>query len=195
MKKTFYSILSFFILLIATPVFAIDYPTIKQGLWKMTASGDGHPGGSVQVCMGDKASLGDIVNRAKKMGQGMCEEAKIQKVGDSYVTKNQCDFGIAKASIESVASGDFNSEYTIKTKSIVSNINTADRISNSLSHSKYLGACTKGMKAGDMIMPDGKKINVDEETEKAMKSMKKMDPKKLREMKARLEKMQEGISK
>ncbi len=189
MKKVFYSISPFFILLLATPVFALDYPAIKQGLWKMTTTGDGQPGGSAQFCMGDKASLDDIVNRTKKMMQGMCGEAEIKKVGNTYVTKNECDFGISKVLVESVSSGDFNSEYTVKTKSTTSHVTTGSKTSNSVNHSKYLGDCLSGMKAGDMIMPDGQKVNVDEMTKNAMERMKKIDPEKLEEMRKYLEKL------
>ena len=180
----------FFTVLFSTNVFALDLPDIKPGLWENTTK-DERGADSSKFCMGDKTNLKDIADQSKKMTQGMCGEGQIEKVGKTYVTKNECNFGVSKISIESVASGNFSSEYTVKTKSSIDHVSLGKKTSTSTSTSKYLGACPSDMRVGDMILSDGRKVNVNDMMKEAVERSKKIDPKKIEEMKRRLEKLKQ----
>ena len=137
------------------------------------------------------ANLRDIVDKTKQMTQGMCSEVELKKVGDTYVTKSDCDFGVSKISMETVTSGDFSSEYTVKINSKTSHITLGDKSSSSVNKSKYIGACPKGMRDGDMILPDGSKFNSSDMMKEEFEKSKQMDPKQMEEMRKQLEKLRE----
>jgi hypothetical protein len=148
--------------LIATPALAQDMPSRKAGLWEMTMTLEGRsmPPQTMQQCIDastDKAM--------QDMSQGMrgqtCSKREMNKVGNTIVFDSVCSVGAGTATSHGVVSGDFNSAYTVKINSKRAggppNIPTETNMSIA---AKWLGACKADQKPGDIIMANGRKMNV-----------------------------------
>jgi len=148
------------------PAAALDLPARKAGLWevKMAFEGRNLPPQVMQQCI-DAATDKMMSAFGGNMRQDMCSKQDVQKVGNTLVVDSVCQFGGTTMTSHAVVSGDFNSSYTVK----VSSTRTggpaipgapADGKSNMTIEAKWLSACKSDQKPGDMIMADGRKINI-----------------------------------
>ena len=149
-----------------SPAGALDLPARKAGLWevKMAFEGRNLPPQVVQQCI-DAASDKMMSAFGGNLRQDMCSKQDVQKVGNTLVVDSVCQIGGMTMTSHGVVSGDFNSSYTVK----VSSTRTggpaisgapADGKSNTTIEAKWLSACKPDQKPGDMIMADGRKINI-----------------------------------
>src|SRR5215470_12775001 len=148
------------------PAGALDLPARKAGLWevKMAFEGRNLPPQVMQQCI-DAATDKMMSAFGSNLRQDMCSKQDVQKVGNTLVVDSVCQIGGATTTSHAVVSGDFNSGYSVK----VSSTRTggpaipgapADGKSNMTIEAKWLSACKPDQKAGDMIMADGRKINI-----------------------------------
>ena len=96
---------------------ADELPIRKAGLWEMRMVRNGSSSETtVQQCT-DEASDRELVTTFSPMSKEICSKKDIQKTATGYVSDSVC--GAASVSITSHAeiTGDFNSAYTIKSKS------------------------------------------------------------------------------
>jgi hypothetical protein len=99
------------------------------------------------------------------MAAGMCSQQDIRKVGATIVINATCQIGPMKSVSQSVISGDFNSHYTVKTTSKVEGVPKAAQGmagGTSTVEARWLGACKPDQRPGDIIMADGRKMNIKE---------------------------------
>ena len=149
----------------ATPAAAQDLPPRKAGLWevKMTTEGHNMPPNTSEHCIDaetDKlmSSMGDNVR------QDMCSKRDVKKVGNTIVVDSVCKFGPMTITSQSVASGDFNSAYSVKVTTkreggpVIPGM-PADGKSSMSIDAKWMGACKADQKPGDMITA-GRKFNI-----------------------------------
>ena len=149
----------------AAPAAAQDLPPRKAGLWeiKMTTEGHNMPANTSEHCIDaetDKlmSSMGD------NMRQDMCSKRDVKKVGNTIVVDAVCKFGPMTITSQSVASGDFNSAYSVKVTTkreggpVIPGM-PADGKSSMSIDAKWMGACKADQKPGDMIMA-GRKFNI-----------------------------------
>ncbi len=150
----------------AAPAAALDLPARKAGLWelKMTFEGRNTPPQVSQHCIDAETDklLSSIGNNAR---DDKCQKQDMQKVGGTIVIDSVCKFGQSTTTSHSVISGDFNSGYTVKTTSKREGGPSipglpSDGTSNMTIEAKWTGACQADQKPGDMMMPNGMKMNI-----------------------------------
>jgi hypothetical protein len=111
------------------------------------------------------------------MAKDMCSKQDIQKTATGYVTDSVCAVGGMSITSHSDITGDFNSAYTVKSKSHnEGGSSNLPRDSTTTIEAKWLGACKPDQKAGDIVMPGGVKMNV-KDMEKLKALMPKQPPK------------------
>jgi hypothetical protein len=185
---------------LTTNLIADEFPSIKQGLWvSEVSSGMDNSKMTIKQCVGDSESIKDMFESSKENLQGTCSEFKTETSGSSYISSVTCDLGISKMKSISTASGDFSKEYTVTTKTIMTPAIGGLNGDTSVVTSKYLGDCEAGMKPGDMITPDGKKMNINEMSEKVGKNAdqlkklqdlgKNFDPKAMEQIQKQMQEM------
>ena len=166
MRRSLHAVSIAALSVLVTPAGALDLPARKAGLWeiKMTFESRNLPPQVVQQCI-DAATDKMMNSIGGEMRQGMCSKQDMQKVGNTLVVDSVCQIGGMTMTSHGVVSGDFDSSYTVK----VSSTRTggpaipggpADGKSNTTIEAKWLSACKPDQKPGDMIMADGRKINI-----------------------------------
>jgi uncharacterized protein DUF3617 len=153
-------------MLASVPADALDLPARKVGLWevKMAFEGRNLPSQVVQQCI-DAATDKMMGAFGSNLSQGMCSKQDVQKVGNTLVIDSVCEIAGMKTTSHGVVSGDFNSNYTVKMTSTRTGGPAipgmpADGKSDMTIEAKWISACKPDQKPGDMIMADGRKINI-----------------------------------
>jgi len=175
-------------------------PNIREGLWESTVDTDGS--GKLQKikqCFGDHESVKSLFEQNKKMMQGTCGTMNVVATGNKYTSNVSCDLGISKLSIKSVVQGDFQKEYTVTSHTSFNPPMMGQKGNVTTAKASYLGDCPSGIKPGDVVMADGKKINMNEMAEKsaefskqnkeALDSIKDIDPKMMQQMQEMMKSM------
>jgi hypothetical protein len=141
---------------------AVEMPLRKAGLWemKMMRTGSPLPEMTMQHCTDaatDKAMSGAISPASKEI----CSKQDIQKTATGYVSDSVCGAAGVSVTSHSEITGDFNSAYTVKTTSHSERgANGAPRDTTMTIEAKWLGACKADQKPGDIVMPGGMKMNI-----------------------------------
>ena len=147
---------------IAAHAAQIDLPARKPGLWQMKLTpktAGAAPQMTTQLCL-DAAT--DKALMAK--GMAMSPTCAMQQSRDSngnMVFDATCDLGGRKTKTHGVISGDFQSHYSLDIVSDSEGGNPAlPKHTELTQEATWIGACTAGMKPGDMVMPGGRTINL-----------------------------------
>ena len=149
----------------ASPAAALDLPARKVGLWelKMAFEGGNMPPQTMQQCI-DAATDKMMNSIGGSMRQEMCSKEDMQKVGNTIVVDSVCQLGPMTMTSHAVITGDFNSAYTVKVTSRRSGgpaiPGMADGSSNMTMDAKWLSTCKPDQRPGDIIMADGRKMNI-----------------------------------
>jgi hypothetical protein len=149
-----------------TPALALDLPARKVGLWEIKLNFEGRniPPQTMQQCI--DAETDKLMNSVGgNMGREMCSKQDMQRVGNTIVVDSVCQVGPMTLTSHAVVTGDFNSAYTVKVTSKrtggPSTPNApADGTSNMTLEAKWQSACKADQRPGDIIMADGRKINI-----------------------------------
>lgn len=156
---------------IATPAFALDFPSRKPGLWEIqtgdgTAKGPGNGPGNgpagghtMQQCI-DAASDKALRDMGQGMGKDMCSKQELRADGGKLVMDSVCKIGNTTATSHAVMSGDFSSAYRMESKSSYSPPLMGRAEGTSVMEAKWIGPCKADQKPGDMVMSNGMKMNV-----------------------------------
>jgi hypothetical protein len=144
---------------------AEDMPSRKPGLWEssMKSTDARFPGTVMKQCVDaetDKAALMGVTS-------GMCDLKWKRITSDRIETETTCKMGPVAASGKAVIVGDFNSNIHVEstTTTIASGegmpagapkLDIPPVTQTLVIDAKWLGPCEAGQKPGDIIMPDGK---------------------------------------
>ena len=140
---------------------ALDLPKRKSGLWEMTMIGDqtnGQPQ-TVTTCVEQKNDTGLSSSFGDKIPKN-CKAPTMKKSAGTYVITSACKFTDSNVSTVAVLSGDMKTAYQIDRTSTYTPPNKGRKESKQSITGKWLGACKADQRPGDMIMPDGSKINI-----------------------------------
>ncbi|TMI99958.1 MAG: DUF3617 family protein [Alphaproteobacteria bacterium] len=153
---------------VATSAFAQDMPSRKAGLWEMTMTyeGRGAPPQTMQQCIDAATDKAMQDMSAGPRGQS-CSKRETKKVGNTIVFDTVCSTGTGTMTSHGVASGDFNSAYTVKINAKREGgpaIPNMPPETNMTVESKWLGPCKADQKPGDIIMANGLKMNINDRT-------------------------------
>lgn len=149
--------------LAAGPAFAIDYPARKPGLWEIQTGelqgANGKGPGAIQQCI-DAASDKAMRDMGQGMGKEMCSKQEMKLEGGKMVVDSVCKFGTTTATTHGVMSGDFNTAYRMESKSTYSPPLMGRAEGSHVMEARWLGPCKADQKPGDMVMPNGMKMNM-----------------------------------
>jgi hypothetical protein len=136
--------------------FASDLPTRKAGLWQIdTVVTSGHTV-SMKQCIDAKTDQ-VMQSRFASLPQRSCSKHDVQKSADTITIDSVCTIAGRTTTSHNVITGSFDSAYTMVLTSEVKGIPTPRRITMS---AKWLGPCAAGQKPGDMVLPNGKTVNI-----------------------------------
>jgi hypothetical protein len=140
--------------LLSVPLSAADLPEIKVGLWSVDSSeGGADPIRSSLVCMNTAVMQELMKEAARSLPAGKCQSA-IDKDRSSYVEKTDCSLRRGELHIKSVATFTGNRKFHIHSE------RTGLTTATMLIDGKYVSACPTAMEVGDVVAPNGGKINV-----------------------------------
>jgi len=150
-------------LLLATAVAsAVELPTRKAGLWEMkiVKTGSKLPDMTMQHCT-DPATDKDMSNSVSPLAKQICSKQDVAKTATGYVTDSVCTVAGTAMTTHAEIVGDFNSGYTVTSKSHMDKGPTGTPLDTVTTiEAKWLGDCKPDQKPGDILMPGGFKLNV-----------------------------------
>ena len=139
---------------------AQDFPARRPGLWEINMMNDGKPGVVAKHCVDEKTD-----QAMQKMAQTIgaeCSQSGLKRDGDAIVSSSVCKFGDNTISSKSRTTGDFKSTIRTEVDSQYSPPLAGKATGKVIIEAKWSGACPATMKAGDMEMPGGMKVNVNQ---------------------------------
>ncbi len=120
----------------------VEPPHRKPGMWEQTLELPGNKPMTMQMCI-DEETEKQYSAMGKKPG---CTQ-EFQKIPDGYSFKGTCEGKMASGT----AIGDFDKAIKVEVDSEGTHMT---------SNLKYLGPCPADRKAGDVVMPGGRVVNV-----------------------------------
>ena len=151
--------------LILTAAFAQaqEAPKRKSGLWELKRTSTITHGQTrvYQMCI-DQASDNAFHQLAEGMQSERCKAGTPQRDGGKLVIDATCEIGnteVSTATTHAVVTGSFDSAYKIESKSTFNPPLRGKTESTSVMEAKWTGPCKSDMRAGDVIMPNGMKVN------------------------------------
>lgn len=153
---------------------AIDMPNRKPGLWdvKIVSADARMPPQTIQQCT-DANTDAEMRTTFSPMAKDMCSQQDMKKTATGYSIDATCSFHGISSTSHTEISGDFDSAYTVKVSTSQGGgppgvAQAGDMTMNAT----WAGPCKDGQKPGDIIMPGGIKMNVND-----MKALRAMIPK------------------
>lgn len=154
------------ITLIATPAFAAEMPSRKAGLWELQtgAAGAAGPAGGTGFRQCIDASTDQMMQARAGSGIGpggaapQCAKRDVQKSGDTMTIDSSCTTAGKTVNSHAVVTGSFDSAYTMTVTSSGDGIPGGSHTMTLTA--KWLGPCAADQRPGDMIMPNGMKVNI-----------------------------------
>ncbi len=145
---------------VSTPaVGADDLPRRKSGLWALSVI---PPGASVpmtmQQCVDEKTD--QVSATMTQPGKGCTSHTK--RDGNRIVFDSICKVGATTSTTRGVFVGDFKSSYTHETTTTFNPPKAGMKEGVTKGAAQWTGPCTAGMKAGDIVMSNGMKFNVND---------------------------------
>ncbi len=149
---------------LASSAAAQDIPMRRAGLWEVTINHEGRntPPQTMQQCT--DAETDKLMNAfGGDLSADMCSKQEIKKVGATIVINAICQFGPMKSTSQSVITGDFNSNYTVKVTSKLEGVPAAAQGAaggTTTIQARWVGACKPDQRPGDIVMADGQTMNI-----------------------------------
>jgi hypothetical protein len=139
---------------LTVPALAQDPPRRKSGLWEV--KGETMP--PMSTCV-DQASDDALRSAAGNMQQSNCKQTSMKREGNRIVSESVCKMGNTTATTRTVASGDFETAYTVESTSKYEPPLAGRSEGRVKMDARWVGPCKPGMKPGDMVMPNGQVIS------------------------------------
>ena len=139
----------------AAPASAAELPARKAGLWEMKTTVTSGQVISMQQCVDAKSDEAMQANSAAN-AQHDCSKRDVQKSGNTITIDSVCTMAGKSRTAHTVITGSFDSGYTM---AVTSQAESAPARTITI-EAKWLGPCAADQKPGDMIMPNGTKMNV-----------------------------------
>jgi hypothetical protein len=145
-----------------TSAAAQDFPTRRAGLWEVTINHEGAAAPqTMQQCT--DAETDKLMNAfGGDISADLCSKQDVRKVGATIVVNATCQIGPVKSISESVITGDFNSNYSVKVTSKIEGLPAAAKGVGGTTtiQARWVSACKPDQKPGDIVMPGGKTMNI-----------------------------------
>lgn len=143
-----------------------NFPRRRSGLWETRSdASESHGLPAARFCVGD-----DTDNASRQLDRvagekGSCSVGSFRRVGLNWMAETVCRDSRQTVISQSVASGDFLSEYRIDTLVFYSPPLPGNKREDRESiTARYLGACKPGQRPGDLEMPGMGTLNMNDGT-------------------------------
>jgi len=133
----------------------------KPGLWEISASADGHAMPMAMKQCADEDSDAQMMQIAQVRSDS-CKVSGFTKTASGYEFSSECEVNGSKMTSSGVFTGDFQSKYKGEIVTKISPPIFGKESSNTILEAKWIGPCPEGMKAGDMEMENGMRINLEQ---------------------------------
>jgi uncharacterized protein DUF3617 len=154
------SVLAGALFLEAASAAAIDFPTMKAGLWESTVAREGiQQKMATKMCM-DAAVQKEMMDMGMGTMKSMCTKNDIRREGNKVYGSAECKFGDATMKSSSVTTFTGDTAYRTEVKSTYDPPMQGMPSGSAIIDAKWTGACPAGMQAGDVVLPDGRKVNM-----------------------------------
>ena len=144
----------------ASAAVADELPRRKSGLWSLSVT---MPGGSVpltmQQCVDEKTD--DVTAAMADKTKQACK-SKTKRDGNRVVFDSTCNLGKTTSTTRGVFVGDFKSSYTHESTTTYNPPMAGMREGVTKGAAQWTGPCKAGMKAGDVVMSNGMKFNLND---------------------------------
>jgi hypothetical protein len=140
---------SIFVVFSAASASAADFPARKPGLWKVTITG----ADSFAVRQCSDAASDQTIFQAGIGASGNCTTRDVQESGNTITIDSVCRAAGKPMASHIVITGSLESKYTMTMSGQASG-------KSMTLHAEWLGPCGANQKPGDVIMPNGTKINL-----------------------------------
>lgn len=147
----------------AAPAAPATPPKRKPGLWAQTVSTAGVTQ-TTKICL-DEATESRMTPWGQQMSDGMCARNVVTPTAGGWAFESECDMGQGgKTVTKGTMTGDFDSRLVMKAVSTTtgSSMPQADGTHEMEVTSVWEGPCPAGMKPGDMSLPGGMTINMNQ---------------------------------
>ena len=147
--------------LVAAGASAVDLPLMKPGLWETTMAREGaqQKMSGMKMCT-DAATQKEIMDAGMGAMKSMCTKNDIRREGNRVITNAECKFGESTAKVSSVTTFTGDTSYHTETKSSYDPPAKGMPAGNSTVDGRWTGPCPAGMQPGDVVFPDGRKVNM-----------------------------------
>jgi Protein of unknown function (DUF3617) len=140
----------------------LDLPKQKAGLWEVAVEMlAGMPSMTMQMCIDDAHAREMLDHALKRVGKDCKTDLKRQ--GTDYVLDSQCTISGMAVKSKTTISGDLGSDYTVRMEGTMDGLPGADKGSFPIAmtqRAKWKGVDCADLKAGEIRMPGGIKVNV-----------------------------------
>lgn len=138
---------------------ADDLPSIRAGLWEIRSGSEQAAAGAVRQCI-DDATFREMLQTAQRVMGSACSPLAIRRVDERYTAEVRCQLGPSALASSAELTGDFQTAYRSVTRTSIVPPLLGQGGSVEVSAGRYLGPCGQGMRPGDAILPDGRRVNV-----------------------------------
>lgn len=145
--------------LLSGPALAQDMPKRKSGLWEIKTDMGGRAM-QMQQCVDEKTD-----DATRQVADGMakeCTKPTIRREGDRVITESTCRFGGGTQKTRAVFSGKFDSAYRGEISMTYDPPMQGMKEMKMTIDARLTGPCKPGQKPGDMIMPGGMTMNIND---------------------------------
>ena len=126
----------------------------------MSAATPGAPR-KAQMCI-DRKSADALNEMGTGMTKKMCSKNDVRREGAAVVSDSVCTFGASTITTHSVITGNLDSAYKVDTRSTYDPPMNGMTEGSAVIQARWVGPCRPDQKPGDMILPNGMKINVND---------------------------------
>jgi hypothetical protein len=145
----------------ATGALADELPTRKAGLWEVTMhmSSGNTPMQTMKFCT-DAATDAELYKFGMNAAQGMCSRYDLHRNGNTATIDTECKMGEMKMTSHAVMNFTGDTAYKTDIQSHFNPPMMGRSESTMTQEAKWTGLCPADMKPGDMVMPNGMKMNM-----------------------------------
>jgi hypothetical protein len=148
------------------PGFSLDYPRRKPGLWEIrNAASESLGMPPTSYCVGEQTDTAEHHLDRVSGEKGSCSIGAFKRVGISWVAESVCKESRSVVVSQSIASGDFQTQYRIDTLVFYSPpLANNKREDKEAVVARYLGSCKDGQRPGDLVVPGMGVLNMGDGT-------------------------------
>lgn len=144
---------------------AQDLPPRRPGQWEMRMVVEQPAGGPAmvsQMCI-DAATDREMLEFGLKASKDNCKRFDMRKAGKGWVIEAECAFGPVKNVTKTTITGDFQSSIAFRIEGTTEGVpgtGSGPQPTVMTQTATWKGACSDGMKPGDISLGNGLKMNI-----------------------------------